>query len=230
MVIQFGSESSGYIQYIDPEFVLTLAREHDLVIRLLCKPGHFVWHETIVALVWPADRVDEELEEDLQGAFRVGNARTPTQDLVYAVNQLTEMAVRAMSPAINDPFTAMTCLDHLGEGLGLFIQQGRKSPHYYDQDHRLRLVLEPATFDELLSAAFDMLRHASSDNASVLLHMLEVIDGIRRKTKSAEARQSLLRHVNLILAEVQASKLIEEDRHSIQCAAEAMQLRLKEAV
>ena len=119
---------SGYIQYIDPESVLTLAREHDLVIRLLCRPGHFVWHETVVALVWPADRVNEELEEDLQSAFRVGSGRTPTQDLVYAVNQLTEMAVRAMSPAINDPFTAMTCLDHLGEGLGLFIQQGRKSP------------------------------------------------------------------------------------------------------
>ena len=221
---------SGYIQYIDPESVLTLAREHDLVIRLLCKPGHFVWHETIVALVWPANRVNEELEEDLQSAFRVGSGRTPTQDLVYAVNQLTEMAVRAMSPAINDPFTAMTCLDHLGEGLGLFIQQGRKSPHYYDRDHRLRLVLEPATFDELLGAAFDMLRHASCDNASVLLHMLAVIDGIGRKTKSPEARQSLLRHVNLIQSEIQAGKLVEEDRHYIQCGTETMQLQLKEAV
>jgi uncharacterized membrane protein len=221
---------SGYIQYIDPESVLSLARENDLVIRLLCKPGHFVWQETIVALVWPARRMNEELERELQNAFRVGNVRTPTQDLVYAVNQLTEMAVRAMSPAINDPFTAMTCLDHLGQGLGLFIQQGRKSPHYYDQDHRLRLVLEPVTLDELLGAAFDMLRHASCDNVNVLLHMLKVIDGISRKTKSAEARLSLLRHVNLIQAEVQAGKLVEADRHSIQCAAEAMQLQLKEAV
>lgn len=221
---------SGYIQYIDPESVLTLARENDLVIRLLCKPGHFLWHETIVALVWPANRVNEELEREIRNAFRVGNGRTPTQDLVYAVNQLTEMAVRAMSPAINDPFTAMTCLDHLGEGLGLFIQQGRKSPHYYDQDHRLRLVLEPVTLDELLGAAFDMLRHASCDNISVLLHMLEVIDGISRKTKSPEARQSLLRHVNLIQSEIQAGKLVEEDRQHIQCSTETLQMRLKEAV
>ena len=82
------------------------------------------------------------------------------------------MAVRAMSPAINDPFTAMTCLDYVGEGLALFIRQGEKSSHYYDREGRLRLVLEPVTFDELLSGAFDMLRHASCDNASVLLHML----------------------------------------------------------
>jgi uncharacterized membrane protein len=88
-----------------------------------------------------------------------------------------------MSPAINDPFTAMTCLDYVGNGLELFIGQGEKNPHYYDRDGQLRLVLERATFDVLLSAVFDMLRHASCDNASVLLHMLQVID-----TMSFEAR------------------------------------------
>ena len=90
-----------------------------------------------------------------------------------------------MSPAINDPFTAMTCLDYIGEGLALFIRQGEKSARYYDQDGRLRLVLEPVTFEELLSAAFDMLRHCSCDNASVLLHMLEAIDVIGQETKTA---------------------------------------------
>ena len=139
----------------------------------------------VVALVWPADRVDERLDKLMRRAFQIGNGRTPTQDVEYAVKQLTEMAVRAMSPAINDPFTAMTCLDHLGEGLALFIRQGEQSSHYFDRDGRLRIILEPVTFDELLSAAFDMLRHASCDNASVLLHMLAVIDVIGQETQSA---------------------------------------------
>ena len=181
---------AGYIQYIDPEIMLTLAREKNLVIRLLRKPGHFVRRGAVVALVWPAGRVDEQLEEQIRHAFQIGNVRTPTQDVEYAVNQLVEMAVRAMSPAINDPFTAMTCLDYIGEGLALFIRQGEQSSHYYDLDGRLRLVLEPVTFDELLSAAFDMLRHASCDNASVLLHMLEVIDVIGQEAKAPEARQT----------------------------------------
>jgi uncharacterized membrane protein len=176
---------TGYIQYIDPEYVLTLARERNLVIRFLRKPGHFVWRGAVGALVWPAGRFDEELEGHIRHAFQIGNQRTPTQDVEYAVNQLVEMAVRAMSPAINDPFTAMTCLDYVGSGLALFIRQGEKSPHYYDRDGRLRLVLEPVTFDELLSAAFDMLRHASCDNASVLLHMLQVIDTIRQEARMA---------------------------------------------
>jgi uncharacterized membrane protein len=219
----------GYIQYVDPETMLTLAREKDIVVRLLRRPGHYVWPDAMVALIWPADRVDEWLAEQVGRAFQIGNGRTPTQDVEYAVNQLTEMAVRAMSPAINDPFTAMTCLDHIGDGLLKFSQQGEKVSHYHDRDGKLRLFLEPMTFDELLSAAFDMLRHASCDNASVLLHMLEVIDLVGTETRSPEARQQLLRHVNLIRAERQAGKLIEPDQHVIDQYAQALQTKWRSA-
>jgi uncharacterized membrane protein len=223
------ARNAGYIQYIDPEYLLALAREKDLVIRLLRQPGHYVGRGAVVAQVWPAGRVDERLDEQIRRAFRLGNQRTPTQDVECAVNQPVEMAVRAMSPAINDPFTAMTCLDHIGEGLALFIRQGEQSPNIHDRDGQLRLVFEPVTFDELLSAAFDMLRHASCDNASVLLHMLEVIDAVGQETKSPEARQKLLRHVGLIQAESQAGELIEEDRQLIQRSGEALQTKLKGA-
>jgi uncharacterized membrane protein len=207
---------TGYIQYIDPESVLTLAREHNLVIRLLRKPGHSVWRGAPVALIWPAAEVDEELDRQIRRSFRIGNTRTPTQDVAYAVNQLVEMAVRAMSPAINDPYTAMTCLDYIGDGLALFVQQGEKTSYYYDQANRLRLILEPVTFAELLDGAFDMLRHCSCDNATVLQHMLEVIDVISHETTTPEARQHLARHVSLIQAESQAGALIEQDRQLIQ--------------
>jgi uncharacterized membrane protein len=206
---------AGSIQYIDPHYLLTLAREQNIVIRLLRKPGDIVWRNERVALVWPAANVDEELERQLWNAFRIGNGRTPTQDVAYAVNQLVEMAVRAMSPAINDPFTAMTCLDHIGEGLALFIHQGEKRPYYYDQDNQLRLILDPVTFVELLDGAFNMLRHASCDNASVLLHMLGVIADIGKQAGSPEARQELIRHVSLIQAESQAGAIIEWDRQQI---------------
>ena len=91
------------------------------------------------------------------------------------------MALRAMSPAINDPYTAMTCLDYLGKGLALFIRQGETGSRYYDPDGRLRLILEPVTFDEMASASFDLLRHASRDSAPVLQHMLDVIAAIGRE-------------------------------------------------
>jgi len=220
------ARTTGYIQYIDPEILLTLAREEDLVIRLLHKPGHYVGSGAVVALVSPAGRVNEQLDGLMRRAFLIGNGRTPTQDVEYAVNQLTEMAVRAMSPAINDPFTAMTCLDHMGEGLAKFIRQGERVSYYTDRDGKLRLLLQPVTFGELLSAAFDMLRHASCDNASVLLHMLAVIDAIGQEAQAPAARQLLLRHVSLIQAESQAGDLIEQDRQSIQLRGQALQTKL----
>src|SRR5512143_696441 len=117
------ARSTGYIQTVDPEIMLTLAREK--------------------ALVWPASRVDEQLAGQLSHAFQIGNGRTPTQDVEYAVNQLTEMAVRAMSPAINDPFTSMTCLDHLADGLVKFILHLARGSHFIDRVGIMRLMLEP---------------------------------------------------------------------------------------
>jgi uncharacterized membrane protein len=223
-------KGTGYIQYIDPEHMLTLAGEKDLVIRLLRKPGAFVWRGEVVALVWPAVRIDQQVEKQLRHAFQLGKQRTPTQDVEYAVNQLVEMAVRAMSPAINDPFTAMTCLDYQAQGLALLAQKGRESPYIYDQDGRLRLIFEPLPYAQLLNSAFDMLRHCSCDNATVLLHMLEVIEAIGKETKSPERRQQLLRHASLVQAESQAGALTEHDRQRIQHSNEALQSKLKGAI
>jgi uncharacterized membrane protein len=218
--------SPGYIQYVDPQIVLTLARKENLVIQLLRRPGHYVHSGAVVALLWPAARVDEHLETLFRRAIQVGNGRTPSQDVEYAVNQLTEMAVRAMSPAINDPFTAMTCLDHIGDGLVAFIRRGGNNSQHYDRDGRLLLVLEPVTVGDLLSAAFDMLRHASCSNASVLLHMLKVIEMISHEAKARETREQLLRHVSLIQAESQVGNLIEADRQSIHQSVESLRTRL----
>jgi uncharacterized membrane protein len=136
------------------------------------------------------------------------------------------MAVRAMSPAINDPFTAITCLEQIGSGLALYAQQGENSPYYYDRDGQLRLILEPVTFVDLLDNAFNMLRHASCDNASVLMRMLEVITYIGQVTSSPEVRRELNRHVELIQAESQAGALIEQDRQMIHQRGEALRTML----
>ena len=216
----------GYVQFVDPEIILNLAREKDLVIRLLRKPGQFVRHGEIVALVWPAAIVNEQLAKHLRRGIQIGNQRTPTQDVEYAINQLVEVAVRAMSPAINDPFTALTCLDYLADGLAKYTLSGESSPKYYDKDGRLRLVLEPTTLTELLGAAFDMLRHASCDNASVLLHMLDAIEAIGQEAKSPQVRQDLLCHAHQVQAESQAGALIETDKHRIRLRCEMVEAKI----
>jgi uncharacterized membrane protein len=220
------ARETGYVQIIDEEYVLAVVQEQNLVVRVLRKPGDFVWRGAAIAQVWPADKIDEELDRQIRRSYRIGRRRTPTQDVTYAFNQLVEIAVRAMSPAINDPFTAMTCLEYIGNGLTLFIQQGERNPAVYDDDGKLRIVFEPVTFAELLEVSFNMIRHCSCDNAEVLKYMLKMIDAIGLETKSPQARQKLAHHVSLIEAESKVGSLVEQDEHLIQLSCDALQGRL----
>lgn len=206
------AKTKGYIQSIDLDRVLHLAINADLIIRLVKKPGRFVAEGDLIAVIRPADHVNQHVEVDLRRTFMIGRQRTPTQDLEYAVNQLAEVALRAMSSAINDPFTAMTCIDYLGVGLALYAKQDHPQPNICDSKGYLRLIYEPVSFDELLSAAFDMLRHASSDNAIVLLKMLDAFETIGRNTQDADRLRELQRKVSLVQAESEAANLINDDR------------------
>jgi uncharacterized membrane protein len=197
---------------------------------MLCQPGQFVGRGEVVAHVWPATAVDARLGRQLQRAVQTGNQRTPTQDIEYAINQLVEVAVRAMSPAINDPFTANTCLDYLADGLATYVQYEDINPNIYDDEGRLRLIFEPPSTAMLLGAAFDMLRHASSDNANVLLHLVDAIQFIGQATKSSEVRQELIHHVQLVEMESRAGSLIDQDKERIRLCCESAELNLQSAV
>jgi uncharacterized membrane protein len=218
-------QHTGYIRYIDLEYLLEIAREKNLVIRLLYRPGQYIWNGKTVARVWQAVQTDERLDRQVRRAFLIGNQRTPAQDIEYGVDQLVEIAVRAQSSGIRDPFTAMTCLDHIGHSLAQFIRQGEITPNICDPEGRLRLIIQPVTFAELLNSAFEMLRHNSRDNARILLHMLEIIDAISQEAKSPAARQELLRHVVLIQAESHKGALIEADIQLIQQRCEELQAK-----
>ena len=207
---------TGYIQAIDPEGVSDLAHRYDLVIQFIRKPGDFIQPGVLIARAWSPGRFDhEELIEHIRRTYLLGNQRTPTQDVEYAVMQLAEIAVRAMSPAINDPYTARTCLHHIAAGLSLYISQGERMPFFFDRDGRLRLIYEPVTFNELLESAFGMLRRVGRENAEVLGAILTAIEQIAQKTQQLKARAELLEQVQLVEAENHASKSVDWDRERI---------------
>jgi uncharacterized membrane protein len=205
----------GYIQDIDAELALHFATRHDLVVRLIRKPGHFVEADQLVAIVVPAGRVNKRVAANLANAYRLGDSRTPTQDIEYGINQLVEMAVRAMSRAINDPFTAITCLDHLGARLAAVAAHRPTVFRIYDANGRLRLLTDAYSFSELLDAAFNMLRRSARDNADVLLAILDAIEVIGRKANSPHYRAELLRHVCLVDAESEAGTSVAWDKERV---------------
>ena len=113
-----------------------------------------------------------------------------------------------MSPAINDPFTAMTCLDYIGTSLALFVEIDHLRSYFSDVNGSPRLYFESVKFSELLSAAFGMLRHASCDNAAVLLRILDAIQTIGQNAILQNQRKELILQVEMVLEESQNGQLI----------------------
>ncbi|MDX1556288.1 MAG: DUF2254 domain-containing protein, partial [Xanthomonadales bacterium] len=108
------ARASGYIQAVDLKDLVALAAKRDGYIVTRRRPGQFANRDDVVGQLAPADRFEDEDRERAEAAFVYGDQRTETQDIEYAIDQVVEIAVRALSPGINDPFTAINCIDQLG--------------------------------------------------------------------------------------------------------------------
>lgn len=200
---------SGYVQAIDSDGLMQLATAHDLRLHVTHRPGHFVVRGTALVTVWCQGGLDDRVAEGVQEAFILGAERTLTQDVSFAVDQLVEVAVRALSPGVNDPFTAMTCIDRLGEGLCRLAERVLPSPHRYDADGQLRVIAEPVTFAGLADAAFTQIRQYGRSSAAVTIRLLETLAVVAAQTSRPEDRAAL-HHQALLIARGAQQALPEE--------------------
>ena len=161
------ARSDSYIQLIDADALMRLAAEHDVVLRVERRPGQYVVTGSPLVTVSPGHRVTEKFAGRVISAFAFGNQRTSAQDIEFAILQLVEIAVRALSPGINDPFTAVACVDRLGSGLCRLVRREMPSPYRFDGQDRLRVVATPITFPQIVDAAFNQIRQHARASAAV---------------------------------------------------------------
>jgi uncharacterized membrane protein len=148
-----------------------LANEHDLTIRFSKRPGEFVLSGEVLLNVCPIEKVTDEVIEALAEVFRTGPLRTREQHVDFELNALVEVALRALSPGVNDPYTAMTCIDRLADALAaLFAQKGDVRVH--KQDDRVCIISAPTPFSHAINLSFHPIRQASSAQMRVLLKLL----------------------------------------------------------
>ncbi len=206
----------GYLQAIDAGGLMRLAVENDLLIILWYRPGGFIVRSSKIMEVWPSERVSEELISQLSDTFILGPARTPTQDVEFAVRQLVEIAVRALSPGINDPHTAMTCIDRLGAALCRLTGREIPSPYRYDSENKLRVVADAVTFAGVADAAFDQIRQYGRSSASVTIRLLEMIAVIAEWVQRKEDRAALRRQALMIQRGSETALPEEQDRKEVE--------------
>ena len=202
----------GYVQAIDTRALLRLARAHDLVIELHRRPGHFVIADRPLMRVWPGERVDEQVIKAAAEQVVLGPKRTPTQDVEFSIDSLVEIAVRALSPGINDPRTAITCIDRLAAALAHLVRSGERSPLIHDRDGTLRLITNPTSFEEAVDAAFNQIRQAANGHVSVLIRLTEGLTEVAEIVATDRQRMALARHAAMVRRACRRSIPEHDDR------------------
>src|SRR6202521_3099250 len=154
------AQESGFLQAVGYERLVAIATQSDAVIRLLHRPGHFVVAGQPLARVSPPSAVGP-VSRALLRTHLVGPNRTLTQDPGFAIDQLVEVALRALSPAVNDTFTALNCIDWLGDCLCHAFGQRLPSGVYCDVHGKVRVIEPVITYERLLKGATDKIRQAA---------------------------------------------------------------------
>jgi uncharacterized membrane protein len=166
---------SGYVQVVDDAELMAIAGERDICIRLVTRPGLFVVEGNPIVIVRPPERVDAATIDRLRAGLIIGDVRTAEDDIEFSVRQLVEVALRALSPAINDPFTAMASVDWLGAALARLARTEWPSRYRYDSSGRLRVVADISTFGGLAHTIFSRIRHYGGTSPVVLNRLLETV-------------------------------------------------------
>jgi uncharacterized membrane protein len=192
------SQVSGYIQYVGYSQLISIATRTDSVVRLEHRPGHYLAEGRPLAMVWPRGAAPE-VARALRKAHVTGPHRTLVQDPVFAIDQLVEIAIRALSAAVNDTFTALTCIDWLSAGLGRVSRRVLDEGVYRDSTGKVRLIEFDPSYARMVNRAFDKIRQAARGMPAVLIRLIDSLGSIMLDTTSLDQREVLRRQADMVL-------------------------------
>jgi len=200
-IASVSSRGTGYIEAVDDERLMKIATRAKLVLRLQYQPGDYIHIGRSFALAWPKERMTDETLDALQSTFAVGSRRTPMQDTRFLVDELVEVGTRALSPGVNDPFTAITCLDWLGAALSEVARRQLPNPYRSDKDSNLRVIAPPLTFAGYVARSLGQFRQYLATDKNVCLHAFVTVERIAEACRSAE-------QIAILAAEIDALRVV----------------------
>lgn len=188
---------SGYLQLVDMEELTEIATRDRLLVRLEVRPGAWVQEGAPLYSVWPSSAANDKLTEILNAQVSLGPQRSIEQDAAFGVRQLVDVALKAISPGINDPTSASDCINRLGQILSAVGNRFPPRWTHRDAEHAERLLIPAADWDELVGLAFDQLRQYSAGSADV---SISTVDTLRTVAQAVPANRhpALARQVRLV--------------------------------
>jgi len=216
------SHDSGYIRFVDTRRLIALAKQYHVTIRVLRRVGHFVPAGIPLMMVSKGNRLSPEGTAELLAAFDFGPTRTLQQDVEFGVLQIVDVALKAISPAVNDPTTAINCIDQLSRILIRFASREPPEDLLYDPPGIVRASIGWIHFERLLDAALEQIRMYSKTDVAVSLRLLRALGDIAASTPDPEFRRILVEHGMRTVAGC-AEKLGEEELRELRARQAALE-------
>src|SRR5271165_112182 len=205
---------SGYLQVIRHDILLKIAVKADAVVQLPYRPGHFVVAGQVIALVWPPEAAPAVAERLALGHVS-GAYRTLPQDISFGFDQLVEIALRALSPAVNDTFTGMTCVDWIGDCLCRISTSWRPQRIRRDAEGHIRVIAYQPDFERLVERTFDTIRQAAVGMPAIMIRQLEALAKVIEQIPDRGQRTALIRQAEAIQRSNLATVADPSDRDDI---------------
>lgn len=190
---------TGYLRSVNSEKFLKLATDNELLIIFNSRPGDYLVKDLLIGEIFYNEQLNDDMEQKINNTLIIGKSRTPLQDAEYSLNQMVEIALRALSPGINDPYTAIACVDNLSSVLCFLATAKFPSSFRFDKDSNLRVIAANVSFSGMLNAAFNQIRQNASGNPAVLIRLLEALITIDKFSTKKDHKVDINRHASMVL-------------------------------
>jgi uncharacterized membrane protein len=197
--ISIKSPKNGYLQYIDSDALMEVLTKHDSLLELYYRPGGHLAEGVAIGLLYSKKNWNKTDLENIFKQFVIGKTKTSEQDLEFSIYQMVEIALRALSPGINDPFTAITCIDNLKATMCYLAQAKFPSKYRYDEKGNLRVVADILAFEGVLDAAFNQIRQFSGGSTAVIIRLMEALTTIGEFTNNKNHKKAVMKHAEMVL-------------------------------
>jgi len=208
------ARTSGYVQKIERARLVKTAEKWGATVCLAFRPGQFVLEGEVLAHVLPATHT-QELAPTIHSAVKIGQHRTLEQDIEFAFAQLSEVAIRALSPAINDTYTGLSSIDWLGDALRLFAALPESDGSWHASRGGVRLLVPPLHFERVVRAAFDLIRQSGADNPAVTIRLLQTCARLASQLRDEDQRRAIRDEVQAVREVAARGPNIRVDRDAL---------------
>ena len=193
------SKRTGYLQYVDGESLLKIATSLDVLLELHFRPGDHLVEGIELGKIYSNIELEKEEINHICEQFVIGNIKEGDQDLEFSVHQMVEIASRALSPGVNDPYTAITCIDNLTGTLCHISQIEFPSKYRIDKEKSLRIIANTTDFEGLMDVAYNQIRQFSAGSTAVIIKLMEAQVTLHGFVTKENHIKAVKKHATMIL-------------------------------